>query len=124
MTETKVKSSPQMTEEIDNLRNSTAVLKSYLEDLDLLFQSIERSPDRPERELLQTSFTWSQLSSPLEVVFQSQTDESSCSNTSQLSVGQSESSIFEEESETEDDRKEEGYEADTSDLLEEENADD
>ena len=112
-----------MTEEIDNLRNSTAVLKSYLEDLDLLFQSIERSPDRPERELLQTSFTWSQLSSPLEVVFQSQTDESSCSNTSQLSVGQSESSIF-DESETEDDRKEEGYEADTSDLLEEENADD
>ena len=125
MTEIKVKSSPQMTEEIDNLRNSTAVLKSYLEDLDLLFQSIERSPERPERELLQTSFTWSQLSSPLEVVFQSQTDESSCSNNSQLWVGQSESSISDEdESETEDDRKEEGYEADTSDLLEEENADD
>ena len=125
MTEIKVKSSPQMTEEIDNLRNSTAVLKSYLEDLDLLFQSIERSPERPERELLQTSFTWSQLSSPLEVVFQSQTDDSSCSNNSQLWVGQSESSISDEdESETEDDRKEEGYEADTSDLLEEENADD
>ena len=122
MTETKVKSSPQMTEEVDNLRNSTAVLKSYLEDLDLLFQSIERSPDRPERELLQTSFTWSQLSSPLEVVFQTEDIESSCSNSSQQSAGEreSQSSFFDEsenETETEDDKKEEGYEADISGLL-------
>ena len=123
MSETKVKDIPQTAEEKESLRNSTAVFKSYLEDLELLFQRIERSPDRPERELLEHCSTWSLISSPLEVVFQ--TDESSCSNTSQLSVGQSESSISDEdESETEDDRKEEGYEADTSDLLDDENAND
>ena len=121
MTETKVKDSPQLTEEKDNLRNSTAVF-SYLEDLELLFRSIERSPDRPERELLQTSFTWSQLSSPLEVVFQTEDIESSCSNSSQQSAGEreSQSSFFDEsenETETEDDKKEEGYEADISGLL-------
>ena len=94
MTETKVKDSPspQKAEEKDSLRNNTAVFKTYLEDLQLLFHGIERSPDRPERELLQTSPTWSMISSPLEVIFQ--TDESSCSNSSQLPV---ESSIFDED---------------------------
>ena len=81
----------------------------------VLFHSIERSPDRPERELLQTSPTWSLISSPLEVIFQ--TDESSCSDTSQLPV---ESSIFDEdEAATEDDNTEEGYEADISNLVDE-----
>ena len=116
MTETKVKDSPQKAEEKDSLRNNTAVFKTYLEDLQLLFHSIERSPDRPERELLQTSPTWSLISSPLEVIFQ--TDESSCSDTSQLPV---ESSIFDEdEAATEDDNTEEGYEADISNLVDEE----
>ena len=115
MTETKIKDSPQKAEEKDSLRDSTAVFKTYLEDLQLLFQSIERSPDRPERELLQTSSTWSMISSPLEVVFQ--TDESYCSNSSQQPVQGSESSLFE----TEDDNTEEGYDADTSTQLDDEN---
>ena len=123
MTESKVKDSPQKAEgeEKDSLRNSTAVFKSYLEDLEVLFQSIERSPDRPEREreLLQTSSTWSMVSSPLVVVFQ--TDESSCSSTtSQQSVEDGESSVSDEGAETEDDNNEEGYEADTSNLLDDE----
>ena len=115
--------SSQMTEEKDNLRDSTAFSKSCLEDLQLLFQRIERSPDSPGRDLLGTSLTWSQISSPtLEVFFQ--TDESSCSNTSRQSVGLSESSTFDdEEANVGDDTKEDGYEADISDLLDDENAD-
>ena len=115
MTETKIKDSPQKAEEKDSLRDSTAVLKTYLEDLQLLFQSIERSPDRPERELLQTSSTWSLISSPLEVIFQ--TDESYSFNSSQQSVVESEASL---ESETEDNNSEEGYDADTSTQLDDE----
>ena len=121
MTETEVKAmgSSQMTEEKDNLRDSTAFSKSCLEDLQLLFQRIERSPDSPGRDLLETSLTWSQISSPtLEVFFQ--TDESSCSNTSRQSVGLSES---DGEADVGDDTKEDGYEADISDLLDDENAD-
>ena len=121
MTETEVKAmgSSQMTEEKDNLRDSTAFSKSCLEDLQLLFQRIERSPDSPGRDLLGTSLTWSQISSPtLEVFFQ--TDESSCSNTSRQSVGLSES---DGEADVGDDTKEDGYEADISDLLDDENAD-
>ena len=115
MTETKIKDSPQKAEEKDSLRDSTAVFKTYLEDLQLLFQSIERSPDRPERELLQTSSTWSLISSPLEVIFQ--TDESYSFNSSQQSVVESEASL---ESETEDNNSEEGYDADTSTQLDDE----
>ena len=115
MTETKIKDSPKKAEEKDSLRDSTAVFKTYLEDLQLLFQSIERSPDRPERELLQTSSTWSLISSPLEVIFQ--TDESYSFNSSQQSVVESEASL---ESETEDNNSEEGYDADTSTQLDDE----
>ena len=101
------------------MRDSTAFSKSCLEDLQLLFQRIDRSPNSPGRDLLETSLTWSQISSPtLEVFFQ--TDESSCSNTSRQSVGLSES---DGEADVGDDTKEDGYEADISDLLDDENAD-
>ena len=120
MSETKVKDIPQKAEEKESLRNSTAVFKSYLEDLELLFQRIERSPDRPERELLENSSTWSLISSPLEVIFQ--TDESSGSNTSLQPVENGESSLS-DLTEAEDDHEEEGYEADTSNLLDDETGD-
>ena len=102
-TETGVKDSSMGSEERESLRNATATaifLQANLEDLELLFQSIDRSPERTEMEFLQSSSAWSLISSPTQVIFQ--TDESSSS------VQGSESSFCYDEA---------GYEADISSLL-------